>query len=111
MHARGADLLVEEVDLAPPRAGEVLVKLVATGVCHSDLNGLRGARELPLPMVLAHEGAGVVEAVGPSVTTVVPGDHVVLAAIARCGKCEKGVRAKPRLCSTAGATRFSRTLR
>ena len=110
MHARGADLLVEEVDLAPPRAGEVLVRLAATGVCHSDLNGLRGTRALPLPMVLGHEGAGVVEAVGPSVTTVEPGDHVVLAAIARCGKCAKCVSGKPWLCSVAGANLFSGTL-
>jgi Zn-dependent alcohol dehydrogenase len=110
MHARGADLLVDEVDLAPPRAGEVLVKLVATGVCHSDLNGLRGTRELPIPMVLGHEGAGIVETIGPSVTTVAPGDHVVLAAIARCGKCEKCVAGKPWLCSTAGANLFTGTL-
>jgi len=97
-------------DLAPPRAGEVLVRLVATGVCHSDLNGLRGTRELPLPMVLGHEGAGIVEAVGPSVTTVAAGDHVVLAAIARCGKCARCVAGKPWLCSVAGANLFTGTL-
>ena len=110
MHARGADLVVDDVELAPPRAGEVQVRLVATGVCHSDLNGLRGSRPLPLPMVLGHEGAGVVEAVGSSVTTVAPGDHVVLAAIARCGKCDKCVAGKPWLCAVAGANLFTGTL-
>lgn len=110
MHSRGANLSVEDVDLAPPRAGEVLVRLAATGVCHSDLNGLRGTRELPLPMVLGHEGAGIVEAVGPAVTTVAAGDHVVLAAIARCGKCEKCVAGRPWLCSVAGANLFTGTL-
>jgi S-(hydroxymethyl)glutathione dehydrogenase/alcohol dehydrogenase len=110
MYSRGADLVVDDVDLAPPRAGEVLVRLAATGVCHSDLNGLRGSRELPLPMVLGHEGAGIVEAVGPSVTTVAVGDHVVLAAIARCGKCPKCVAGKPGLCSVAGANLFTGTM-
>lgn len=110
MHTRGADLVIEDLEIEAPHVGEVAVRLVATGVCHSDLNGLRGSRELPLPMVLGHEGAGVVEAVGPGVTTVAPGDHVVLAAIARCGKCEKCVAGKPWLCSVAGASLFTGTL-
>jgi S-(hydroxymethyl)glutathione dehydrogenase / alcohol dehydrogenase len=110
MHERGADLVVEDLDLAAPRTGEVLVRLVATGVCHSDLNGIRGTRPLPLPMVFGHEGAGVVEAIGTGVTTVAPGDHVVLAAIARCGRCEFCVAGKPWLCSVAGASLFSGTL-
>jgi S-(hydroxymethyl)glutathione dehydrogenase / alcohol dehydrogenase len=110
MHKRGAALAVEDVELASPRAGEILVRLVATGVCHSDLNAMRGTRELPVPMVLGHEGAGIVEAVGPAVTTVAPGDHVVLAAIARCGTCEKCVAGRPWLCSVAGANLFTGTL-
>jgi Zn-dependent alcohol dehydrogenase len=110
MHARGADLVVEDLDIEAPHPGEVAVRLVATGVCHSDLNGLRGSRELPLPMVLGHEGAGVVEAVGAGVTTVAVGNHVVLTAIARCGKCEKCVAGRPWLCLVAGANLFTGTL-
>jgi S-(hydroxymethyl)glutathione dehydrogenase / alcohol dehydrogenase len=110
MHTRGADLVIEDLEIDAPHAGEVAVRLVATGVCHSDLNGLRGSRPLPLPMVLGHEGAGVVEAVGAGVTSVAVGDHVVLAAIARCGKCQKCVAGKPWLCSVAGANLFTGTL-
>ncbi len=109
MHTRGADLVIEDLEIDAPHAGEVAVRLVATGVCHSDLNGLRGSRPLPLPMVLGHEGAGVVEAVGTGVTSVAVGDHVVLAAIARCGKCSKCVAGKPWLCSVAGANLFTGT--
>src|SRR5262245_8817161 len=87
MHARGQDLIVEDLDLDAPRAGEVAVRMVATGVCHSDLNGLRGPRELKVPMVLGHEGAGVVESVGAGVTGATVGDHVILSAIGRCGRC------------------------
>lgn len=110
MHAQGSDLVVEDLDLDGPRAGEVLVRLAATGVCHSDLTALRGPRPLKVPMVLGHEGAGVVEAVGPDVRRVAPGDHVILSAIARCGTCEECARGDTWLCSTAGATIFSGTL-
>lgn len=107
MHAAQADLVVEDLDLDPPRAGEVAVRLVATGVCHTDKRALGGARPMPLPMVLGHEGAGIVEAVGAGVTRVAPGDHVVLSAIASCGRCEQCVRGETWLCATAAATIFS----
>lgn len=110
MRAQREELVVEDVELAEPRAGEVAVRLAATGVCHSDRAAWAGHRELPVPMVLGHEGAGVVEAVGPGVTAVAPGDHVVLAAIARCGRCEACVKGEPWLCATAGATIFSGTM-
>ena len=110
MHARGADLVVEDLEIEAPRAGEVAVRLVATGVCHSDLNGLRGTRDLPTPMVLGHEGAGVVEAVGPGVTAAAPGDHVILSAIGRCGKCAECIGGRPWMCTVAGANIFSGTL-
>ena len=107
MHTRGADLVIEDLEIEAPHAGEVAVRLVATGVCHSDLNGLRGSRELPLPMVLGHEGAGIVEAVGAGVTNAAPGDHVILSAIGRCGRCAECVDGRPWLCAVAGATIFS----
>ena len=71
-------LKVEELTLDPPRQREVLVKLAASGVCHSDLHYIKGEREHPMPVVLGHEGAGTVEEVGPDVTYAKPGDHVVL---------------------------------
>ena len=66
-------LIVEEVELEGPRFGEVLVKLAASGVCHSDLSRVTGSRPLPMPIVLGHEGAGIVQEVGEGVTTLNPG--------------------------------------
>ena len=84
----GAPLVVQEVELAEPRAGEVLVRLVACGVCHTDLYTASGADPSGYaPAVLGHEGAGVVEAVGEGVTSVAPGDHVVTLFSPQCGEC------------------------
>jgi Zn-dependent alcohol dehydrogenase len=115
----GAPLEVTELDLAPPRAGEVLVRLHASGVCHSDQNAIDGTAKARCPAVLGHEGAGVVEAVGPGVTRVRPGDHVALSWAPSCGSCEECLRELPQLCSVAwpaladgtlldGSTRLSR---
>lgn len=87
LYERKAPVKVEAVDLDPPRAGEVLVKVVANGVCHSDYSVIHGVVPLPLPVVLGHEGAGIVEEVGSGVTLAKPGDHVVLSAIPYCGQC------------------------
>jgi aryl-alcohol dehydrogenase len=83
-----ADLVIEELELDDIRPGEVRVRLVATGVCHTDAIVRDQVYPTPLPAVLGHEGAGIVEAVGDSVTTVQPGDHVLLAA-AYCGHCAR----------------------
>jgi S-(hydroxymethyl)glutathione dehydrogenase / alcohol dehydrogenase len=84
----GRPLRVEEVDLAEPKAGEALVRLVACGVCHTDLYSASGADPSGYaPTVLGHEGAGVVEAVGPGVESVVPGDHVVTLFSPQCREC------------------------
>jgi NDMA-dependent alcohol dehydrogenase len=87
LYERKTPLKVEEVDLDAPKAGEVLVKVVANGVCHSDYSVMNGVLPFPLPVVPGHEGAGVVEEVGPGVTLVKPGDHVVLSAVPYCGHC------------------------
>lgn len=81
-------LLLEDIDVAAPRPDEVLVRLVATGVCHTDIV-CRDGFPVPMPIVLGHEGAGVVEAVGAQVTSVIPGDHVLLSfnSCGRCGNC------------------------
>lgn len=83
----GGPFLHETVELDEPRADEVLVRIVAVGMCHSDLAVVHHHYPLPMPWVLGHEGAGVVERVGSEVTHVVPGDHVVLS-FASCGACE-----------------------
>ena len=92
-------LSVEEVLVDPrPGRGEVLVKLKASGVCHSDYHGRIGEWTLPAPMILGHEGAGIVEAVGEGVTTLAVGDHVILCWTPACGKCEFCVSGRPVLC-------------
>jgi alcohol dehydrogenase len=96
----GAPLEVTELDLAPPAAGEVLVRLRASGLCHSDLNAIDGTAETPCPAVLGHEGAGVVEAVGPGVA-LAPGTPVVLSWLPACGECPECRRGLPHLCASA----------
>jgi len=91
---------VGDIDLAPPADGEVLVRLVASGVCHSDLNAVDGTAETRCPAVLGHEGAGVVEAAGPG-TSVQQGTRVALSWMPSCGRCEECRRELPHLCSEA----------
>jgi len=96
----GGPLTVSELELAAPHAGEVLVRLRASGVCHSDWNAVDGTAETRCPAVLGHEGSGVVEVVGDGVTRVAPGDHVALSWAPSCGACEECARDLPQLCST-----------
>jgi S-(hydroxymethyl)glutathione dehydrogenase/alcohol dehydrogenase len=100
----GMPVAVEDVELAPPRAGEVLVKVAAAGVCHSDVRLADGELgDGRWPMVLGHEGAGVVEAVGADVTHVVPGDPVALCFVPACRECRFCRAGRPNLCEPAGA--------
>jgi Zn-dependent alcohol dehydrogenase len=92
--------LLDDIDVAEPVAGQVLVNVSHCGICHSDLTIIETGLE-PLPVILGHEAAGVVEAVGPGVTALGPGDHVVLAAIAPCGRCYWCVRGKTSVCEKA----------
>jgi S-(hydroxymethyl)glutathione dehydrogenase / alcohol dehydrogenase len=95
----GKPLTVQEVELADPRAGEVLVRLVACGVCHTDLYTASGADPSGYaPCVLGHEGAGIVEAVGAGVTLVAPGDHVVTLFSPQCGRCVHCLSPRTNLC-------------
>ncbi|MGZ4133084.1 MAG: alcohol dehydrogenase catalytic domain-containing protein [Actinomycetota bacterium] len=96
----GAPLEIGEVELAAPKDEEVLVRLQASGVCHSDLNAADGTAETRCPAVLGHEGAGVVEAVGDGVT-IRPGTRVALSWMPSCGQCEECLRALPHLCRAA----------
>ena len=104
--------VIEELDLDPPRAGEVLVRLAACGVCHSDWHVATGATPHPLPVVTGHEGAGVVEAVGDGVDEddLRPGAHVVLSWAPSCGHCFYCVRDKPNLCDTYTAPIWAGTM-
>jgi S-(hydroxymethyl)glutathione dehydrogenase/alcohol dehydrogenase len=90
---------VEEVRLDPPKAGEIRVEMRATGVCHSDLSVINGVLPLPPPIVLGHEGAGVVRQLGPGVTRFAVGDHVVLSFVPCCGKCNDCLKLRPVYCS------------
>lgn len=103
----GASLQLAELDLAAPGPQEVLVRIHASGVCHSDLSVMTGVIGTPLPAVLGHEAAGVVEAVGPGVTRVVPGDHVVLSWSPSCGACDECLRDLPQLCTAAWPAMFA----
>jgi len=101
----GKPLSIEEVDLAGPQAGEVLVRIVATGVCHTDAFTLSGADPEGLfPAILGHEGGGVVEEVGAGVTSVKPGDHVIPLYTPECGKCKFCLSGKTNLCQAIRAT-------
>tara|TARA_B100002049_G_scaffold117213_1_gene86618 strand:- start:399 stop:1508 length:1110 start_codon:yes stop_codon:yes gene_type:complete len=116
----GKPLTLEEIDVAPPKAGEVLVRIVATGVCHTDAFTLSGADpEGFFPRILGHEGGGVVEEVGEGVTSVSPGDHVIPLYTAECGECKFCKSGKTNLCGAVrdtqgqglmpdGTTRFTK---
>ena len=108
LEERHGRLKVQQLDLEKPRSDEVLVRLVATGVCHSDIAVVTGDLPLPTPIVLGHEGAGVVEVVGAAVTTVKPGDHVVLT-FASCGSCGQCVSGHPVYCKASAAMNLSGT--
>lgn len=103
--AAGQPLSIEEVDLEGPRAGEVLVRIVATGVCHTDAFTLSGDDPEGLfPAILGHEGGGIVEEVGPGVTSVKPGDHVIPLYTPECGVCKFCRSGKTNLCQAIRVT-------
>ncbi|GHI06925.1 Zn-dependent alcohol dehydrogenase [Streptomyces cellostaticus] len=93
--------VVDDLTVREPGPGEVLVAIAAAGLCHSDLSVVDGTIPFPVPVVLGHEGAGVVEAVGAGVTHVAPGDHVALSTLANCGTCAECDRGRPTMCRQA----------
>lgn len=98
--AFGEPLVVEEVELAPPGAGEVRVRVAACAVCHSDVAYASGAWGGELPAIYGHEAAGVVEGVGDAAGQLAPGDHVVVTLVRACGACHPCLRGQPALCET-----------
>lgn len=103
----GSPLEIVDVDLQAPKAGEVRVRLGASGVCHSDLSVTNGTLLSPLPSVLGHEGAGVIEEVGEGVTNLKPGDHVVISWVPQCGECYFCKHGQGELCEPGSAAAMS----
>jgi S-(hydroxymethyl)glutathione dehydrogenase/alcohol dehydrogenase len=101
-YAFGEPLVVRDVELDPPRDGEVLVRMASSGVCRSDWHTVRGIHPHRLPVVLGHEGSAVVEEVGPGVRGLAAGDHVVLSWLPYCGSCARCVSGRPNLCERMG---------
>lgn len=103
-HSQGAPFVIEDVTLSGPGPNEVLVRIVATGVCHTDAVG-RDLAVSPYPVVLGHEGAGIVEKTGTNVTALAPGDHVVMS-FAHCGQCGHCLTGHPTVCDTFNQLNF-----
>lgn len=109
-YAQSRPLVIEEAELDPPGPGEVLIEVAAAGLCHSDLSAIEGLRPRPLPIVIGHEGAGIVRECGPGVEGVKPGDHVITVFVTSCGHCRFCVRGRPNICSSGSAARNAGTL-
>ncbi len=118
LNEKNAPVVIEEISVDGPSKGEVLVKIAATGVCHSCYHAVTGTLQVPLPTILGDEGAGVVEEVGPGVNQIKPGDHVILSWVPACRKCTYCNQGYPSVCLKAnqiekgymsdGTTRYSR---
>ena len=100
LHAPRVPMTIEEIAIEKPKRREVLVRTAAAGICHSDLHFIEGAYPTPLPVVLGHESAGIVEAVGEDVTYLKPGDHVISCLSVFCGHCEFCLTGHPSICQT-----------
>src|SRR5687768_12598625 len=105
LHTVPGDLVIEELDVDKPGPRELLVRTAAAGACHSDLHFMEGKWPSAVPMVLGHESAGVVEAVGEDVTYVKPGDHVITCVSVFCGECQECLQGRPVLCRAPGVRR------
>ncbi len=109
-YATSRPLEIAEIDLDPPGPGEVLLRMRAAGLCHSDLSVIDGNRPRPMPMALGHEGAGIVEELGAGVTDLAVGDHVVTAFVPSCGHCGPCADGRPALCEPGAAANGAGTL-
>src|SRR5438477_12912621 len=100
-HAASRPVAIEDVTLRDPGPGEVRVALKAAGLCHSDLSVIDGTIPYPTPVVLGHEGAGVIDAIGAGVTSVQEGDAVIVSTLSHCGPCPACEAGKPTQCRNA----------
>jgi alcohol dehydrogenase len=109
-YAESKPLAIDTLDLEGPGHGEVLVKIAAAGLCHSDLSVINGDRPRPTPMALGHEAAGTVEEIGPGVTDLKRGDHVVMVFVPSCGHCLPCAEGRPALCEPGAVANTAGTL-
>lgn len=109
-YAQSRPLKIRQVELDPPGSGEVLIRIRAAGLCHSDLSVITGDRPRPVPMVLGHESAGEVVECGPGVTDLLPGDRVALVFMPSCGCCMPCMEGRPALCEPGAASNGAGTL-
>jgi alcohol dehydrogenase len=109
-YAASKPMTIEEVDLDPPGPGEVLYKIIGAGLCHSDLSTIENLRPRKLPTIPGHEAAGIVEEVGPGVTGLKPGDHVISVFVTSCNDCRYCNGGRPNLCQSANTSRADGTL-
>ncbi|MCB1509596.1 MAG: zinc-dependent alcohol dehydrogenase family protein [Hyphomicrobiaceae bacterium] len=109
-YAQSKPLEIMELDLDPPGDGEVLVRIRAAGLCHSDLSTINGDRPRQLPMVLGHEAAGEIVEVGPNVRDLAVGDHVIFIFMPSCGHCEPCAEGRPALCEVGAKSNNAGTL-
>src|SRR5690242_16995425 len=109
-YAQSRPLKIDELELDDPGYGEVLVKVEAAGLCHSDLSVINGDRPRPMPMALGHEASGTIEKVGPGVDTLKKGDHVVMVFVPSCGHCLPCAEGRPALCEPGAAANGAGTL-
>ncbi|MGD0474586.1 MAG: zinc-dependent alcohol dehydrogenase family protein [Candidatus Velthaea sp.] len=109
-YAASTPLHIQTIDLDPPGRGELLVRIVAAGLCHSDLSVINGVRPRPMPMALGHESAGIVESLGEDVTDLAVGDHVVMVFMPSCGQCLPCAEGRPALCEPGAAANGAGTL-
>ncbi|KAM4834285.1 alcohol dehydrogenase 1-like [Thomomys bottae] len=93
-----APLSIEEIEVDPPEAGEVRIKIIASGICGTDLHILEGRNKVPFPVILGHEGAGIVESIGKGVTSVIPGDKVLMFPLPQCRECNYCLHPKGNMC-------------
>lgn len=109
-YAESAPLVIDDVTLAPPGAGEVLVEIAGAGLCHSDLSVLDGSRPRVMPMVMGHEASGIVREVGPGVAGFAPDDHVVFSFVPLCGRCIYCASGRGALCERGAQANAAGTL-
>jgi len=109
-YSESKPLRIEEVELAPPGRDEVLVRIRAAGLCHSDLSVINGDRPRPVPMAIGHEAAGEVMALGEGVNDLAVGDHVALVFVPSCGHCMPCSEGRPALCEPGAAANGAGTL-
>jgi S-(hydroxymethyl)glutathione dehydrogenase / alcohol dehydrogenase len=107
LYEAGTPLRLEEVEVLPPQRGEVQVRMYAGGVCHSDLHVMKGDQVMPMPIILGHEGPGIVERIGEGVTSVQPGDHVIPIWRVSCGTCDYCTGGRPALCDVGTQMRVT----